>query len=185
MDNESRKNESKSNRKYILDNPIKPSSKVFFINNELVKLIHINRPNDICKFYNFIQEKEQSMIYSDFKKHRKKAYKVIDTARIFKRSKMQLERWIEKELISPPIGATQGGKRTFRRLSYYSEDDLFTIRSVLATIHIGRPRKDGFVNPSKDIPTEKELRSFIGDAIMLYTKTKDGEFIPVWAEETW
>jgi hypothetical protein len=25
----------------------------------------------------------------------------------------------------------------------------------------------------------------IGDAIMLYTQTKDGEFIPVWAEETW
>ena len=185
MDNESRKNKSKSNRKSILDKPIKPSSTIFFINKDLVRMIHSNRANDICQFYNFTQDKQQSMVYSDFKKHRKRAYTVVNTARIFKRSKVQLERWIEKELIGPPTGAVAGGKRTFRKMSYYSEDDLFTIRSVLATIHIGRPRKDGFVNPSKDVPTERELRSLIGDAIMLYTKTKDGEFVPVWAEETW
>jgi hypothetical protein len=29
------------------------------------------------------------------------------------------------------------------------------------------------------------LRSLIGDAIMLYTQNKNGEFVPVWAEETW
>lgn len=184
MDNESGKIKGKGNRKSNLD-PIKPSSKIFFINNELVRLTYFNRANDICSLYNLIKQKEQSMIYSDFKKHRKRAYTVIDTARIFKRTKVQLQRWIDKELIHPPMGAGLDGKREFRRLSYYSEDDLFTIRSVLATIHIGRPRKDGLVRPSRDVPTERELRSLIGDAIMLYTKTKDGEFIPVWAEETW
>jgi hypothetical protein len=70
-------------------------------------------------------------------------------------------------------------------MSYFSEDDLFTIRSVLATIHKGRPRKDGRITPRRDLPTEKELRSLIGDSIMLYTKTEDGRFIPVWQEETW
>jgi hypothetical protein len=29
------------------------------------------------------------------------------------------------------------------------------------------------------------LRSRMGDAIMLYTKTSDGRFIPTWQEETW
>jgi hypothetical protein len=55
----------------------------------------------------------------------------------------------------------------------------------MATIHSGRPRADGRINPRKDVPNEKELRSLIGKDIMLYTQNKDGEFIPVWAEETW
>jgi hypothetical protein len=55
----------------------------------------------------------------------------------------------------------------------------------MSHIHSGRPRKDGRITPRKNIPTEKELRSLIGDAIMLYTQNKNGEFIPVWAEETW
>jgi hypothetical protein len=164
---------------------ISPSTTIFFINNELVRVVHSNRANNIVVVYNYIQNKDQTLLLSDFKKHRKRAYTVIDTARIFKRTKMQLQRWIDNELIHPPMGAGLDGKREFRRLSYYSEDDLFTIRSVLATIHKGRPRKDGRITPRKDLVTEKELRSLIGDSIMLYTKTEDGRFIPVWQEETW
>ena len=181
MDNEIREGEGQD--KWQL--PIKPSNTIFFLNNDLVRLEHFNRANNICIFYNFNKDKEQSMLYSDFKKYRKRAYTVINTLKIFKRSRMQMERWIASGLIEPPTGAVSGGKRIFRKMSYFSEDDLFTIRSVIATIHSGRPRKDGRVTPRKDVPTERDLRSLIGDDIMLYTRSKDGEYIPVWAEETW
>ena len=181
MDNEDRKNPSKKNWQPI----VKPSNVIFFLNNELVKLIHSNKANNICILYNYITDKEQSMLYSDFKKHRKKAYTVKNTLMIFRRSRVHLERLITKGIVMPPTGATVGGKRQWRSMSYYSEDDLFKIRDGLASIHSGRPRKDGKVTPRKDVLTERELRSLIGEAIMLYTKNKDGEFIPVWAEETW
>lgn len=181
MDNESRKGESQNDGQQA----IKSSTTIFFINSELVRLVHFNRANDICTLYNFIKDKEQTMLYSDFKKHRKKAFTVKNTLRIFNRSRIQLERWIKNGLVEPPVGAVAGGKRVFGEYSYYSEDTLFTIREILATIHKGRPRKDGRVKPDKNIPTEKELRSLIGNAIMLYTKNKNGEFIPIWAEETW
>ena len=181
MDNESRESQVKNN----WQQPIKPSSKIFFLNKDIVRLVHTNRANNICVVYNFIKDKEQTLLYSDFKKHRKRAYTVKNTVKIFGRSRIQLERWITKGLVDPPTGAVAGGKRVFGEYAYYSEEDLFTIRSTIATISIGRPRKDGRVNASKNIPTEKELRSLIGDAIMLYTRTKDGEYIPVWAEETW
>jgi hypothetical protein len=184
MDNDGRKDKSKENWKSPVG-PVKPSSTIFFLNGELVRLVHFNRPNNICELYNFIKDKDQTMLYSDFKKHRKRAYGVKNTLKIFNRSRPQFERWVKRGLVEPPIGAVVGGKRVFGEMAYYSEDDLFTIRSVLATIHIGRPRRDGRINAAKDIPTEKELRSLIGDAIMLYTRTKDGEYIPVWAEETW
>jgi len=181
MDNESREGQGKNNWQHA----VKPSNTIFFLNKELVRLVHYNRANDICIFYNFIKDKEQTMLYSDFKKHRKKAFSVKNTIKIFNRSRVQLERWIKRGLVEPPTGAVVGGKRVFGEMAYYSEEDLFTIRSVLATIHMGRPRKDGRVRPRNDIPTEKELRSLIGDAIILYTRTKGGEYIPVWAEETW
>jgi hypothetical protein len=177
--------ERKRNGKKEWQSSVKPSTVIFFINNDLVRLIHSNRASNICTIYNYIQDKEQTMILSDFKKHRRKAYTFMSITKIFGRSRVQFERMIKAEIILPPTGAVPGGKRVWQKMSYYSEDDLFAIREAMSHIHSGRPRKDGRITPRKNIPTEKELRSLIGDAIMLYTQNKNGEFIPVWAEETW
>lgn len=181
MDNAERKGEGSKNSK----SSIKPSSVIFFINGELVKVIHTNRANNVCVLYNYIHDKEQSMLLSDFKKHRKKAYTMANVVRIFSRSRMQFERMISSNIIPPPTGAVVGGKRVWQKMSYYSEDDLFIIRDAMSSIHMGRPRKDGRITPRRDVLSERDLRSLIGEAIMLYTKTEDGRFIPVWQEETW
>jgi hypothetical protein len=181
MDNAARKTNSKKE----WQSSVKPSGVIFFLNNDLVRLIHSNRASNVCTIYNYIQDKEQSLLLSDFKKHRKRAYTFMNTTKIFGRSRVQFERMIKAEIILPPTGAVPGGKRVWQKMSYYSEDDLFKIREAMSNIHSGRPRKDGRITPRKNIPTEKELRSLIGDAIMLYTQNKSGEFIPVWAEETW
>ena len=181
MDNEDGNNKGKKN----WQPSVKPSNVIFFLNKDLVKVLHTNKANNICTFYNYNKDKEQTMLLSDFRKHRKRAFTVINTTRIFNRSRMQFERMMNLEIIPLPTGASQGGKRKFRVMSYYSEDDLFIIRDAMSKIHIGRPRKDGRITPRKDVPTERDLRSLIGDAIMLYTQNKNGEFIPVWTEETW
>jgi hypothetical protein len=181
MDNETR--DSKSQK--IGQSSIKPSNTVFFINNELVKLIHSNRASNICFLHNYNKDKEQSMLLSDFKKYRKRAYSSGNTVKIFKRSRVHFERMIKEGLILPPVGVLPNGERAWQRMSYYSEDELFKIREAMASIHSGRPRKDGKITSRKDVPTERDLRSLIGDAIMLYTQNKNGEFVPVWAEETW
>lgn len=184
MDNANGKNKGKKKWEQPLKSP-KPSKVIYFINNELVRLIHSNRAINICSLYNFNQDKEQSMLLTDFKKHRKRAYSIVNTLKIFKRSRMQLERWIKNGIVPPPTGTLKGGQRKFQKLSYYSEDDIFMIRESVSKIHSGRPRKDGRITSRKDVPSERDLRSLMGDAIMLYTKTEDGRFIPTWAEETW
>jgi len=181
MDNGNREKKSETSGK----SSIKPSNVIFFINKELVKILHRNKPANICTLYNYIHDKEQTMIYSDFKKHRKRAYTVATTMRIFKRSRMQFERWMNQGIVPKPTGAAKGGIRAWQTMSYYSEDDLFAIREAMTKIHIGKPRNDGRVTPAKDVLSEKDLRSLLGDGIMLYTKTEDGRFIPVWQEETW
>ena len=163
---------------------ISPSKTIFFINNELVRVIHSNRSSNIVELFNLNKQISQTMLYSDFKKHRKRAYSVINSAKILNRSRLQFGKYIASGLIPAPIGATLNGDRGLQIRSYYSEDTLFEIREIMTTIHVGRPRNDGRATP-KNVPTEQELRSKLGDAIMLYTRTKDGRYIPTWQEKTW
>lgn len=162
---------------------IRPSTTIFFVDKDLVRLINSNRGLNIVNLFNITQQKTQSMIRSDFRKHRKRAYTVVSTARLLDRGPAQIYRYINEGLIKPPTGSLPGGERQFTRLSYYSEDDIFDIREAMSKIHHGRPRKDGRI--SNNVLTEQELRAKMGDALMLYTRTKDGEFVPVWSEQTY
>lgn len=163
---------------------VKPAAKIFFLENDLVKVVASNRGANIVYLYNITKGVEQTMLRSDFRKHRKRAYVVKDAARLLNIHAQRLHRYMWAGLIDPPVGATLGGKREFHIKSYYSEDYIFKIREVMTTIPRGRPRKDGkAVNNS--VLTEQELRAKMGDALILYTRTKDGRFVPVWAEETY
>ena len=160
------------------------SKVIYFLDKDLVRLITSNRGSNIVYLQNITQNKEQTMLLSDFKKHRKRAYTFSNTARLLDRSNMQLYRYIDRGLIKPPMGILPGGERKFTKKSYYSEDDVFEIRRVMGSLHRGRPRKDGKTT-NNHVLTEQELRAKMGDALMLYTKTKDGRFVPVWSEETY
>ena len=54
-------------------------------------------------------------------------------------------------------------------------------RKAMSQIHHGAARKDGLITNNKT-PTEQELRYAMGDGILLYTKTEDGRFIPIFSE---
>ena len=81
MDNGPREGTSKKSGKHSLEK-VKPSKTIFFLNKDLVRLVHYNRPNDICEIYNFNQDKMQTLLYSDFKKHRKRAFSTKNTTKI-------------------------------------------------------------------------------------------------------
>ena len=166
------------------DNKISPAKRIFFINNDLVKLIHSNKASNIVEFHNVTKGKTQTMLYSDFKKHRKRAYSVANAARLLNRSRLQFGKYIASGLIPAPIGDSIDGVRGLQIKSYYSEDHIFEIREIMTGIHHGRPRLDGKISP-RNVPTEQDLRSKMGDAIMLYTRTSDGRYIPTWQENTW
>ena len=166
------------------DATISPLKRIFFLNDCLVKVIHINKSSNIVIIYNVKEDKRQSLLYTDFKKHRKRAYTVANAARLLNRSRLQFSKYIASGLIPAPIADSIDGERGLQIKAYYSEDHLFEIREIMSTIHHGRPRSDGLVTP-RNVPTEQDLRSKMGDAIMLYTRTSDGRYIPTWQENTW
>ena len=69
---------------------IKPSGTWFFIDNHLCKLITKNRGMNIAYLFDLIDQKEKTMLLSDFKKNKKRAYTVIDSARLLKIGKKQI-----------------------------------------------------------------------------------------------
>jgi hypothetical protein len=159
---------------------VKPHKKVFFLNSDLIRVVHINKSQNFVKIYNISQDKFQSLLWTDFLKHRKRAYTKKQTCELLNRKMVQLDKYIYRGMIEPPTGAAPGGKRAWHYMSYYSEDDIFKIREYMSTIHRGRPRRDGLVTNS--VISEQELKIRMGDGIMLYTKNSSGEIVPIWSE---
>jgi hypothetical protein len=88
---------------------------------------------------------------------------------------------MKRGVIPFPIGSQKGGARGWQIRSYYSESQVKEIRDILATHHIGRPRKDNLI--TNDItPSKQELTRRMGDGILKYTRTEDGRYIPIWNE---
>lgn len=162
--------------------PVIPGNKkVWFLNGDLVRVHHMNRSNGIMSVFNIIKNQIESCLVADFKKNRKRAYTVGETADLVNRHKKYMPQLMKKGIIPRPMGSQAGGSTGWQVRSYYSETQVWEIRDILATYHMGRPRKDGLI--TNDItPSPQELTRRMGDGIMTYTKTEDGRFIPVWSE---
>ena len=161
---------------------IKGNQKVWFLNNDLVRVYHSSRSTGMVSLYNINKDRIESCLRSDFRKNRERAYTVVETAKLVNRHRKYMPSLIKRGVIPPPIGSQQGGKTGFRIRSYYSESQVKEIRAILASIHIGQPRKDKLITNNMT-PTSQELTRRMGDGILTYTRTEDGRYIPVWSEK--
>lgn len=167
--------------KYNSQPVVKGNQRVWFLNGDLVRVRHSSRSTGIVSLYNITKDRIESCFKQDFKKNREKAYTIAETAILVNRHRKYMPSLIKRGVIPPPLGCQKGGETGFRIRAYYSESQVKEIRDILASIHIGQPRKDGFVTNNMT-PTNQELTRRMGDGILVYTKTEDGRFIPVWEE---
>jgi hypothetical protein len=178
MDTSKRKIQSEA---YNNEPVIKGKVKVWFLNGDLVKVHHSSRSTGLVTLYNVTKDRLESCLLIDFKKYRERAYSVAETAVLVNRHRKYIPSLIKRGVIPPPIGASLNGERSWQVRAYYSESHVKEIRAILASIHIGQPRKDKLITNNMT-PTSQELTRRMGDGILTYTKTEDGRFIPVWSE---
>lgn len=172
---------NRTSEEYNLAPVIPGNKKVWFLNGDLVRVRHYNKPNGIISIYNITKDRLESCLIGDFKKNRERAYTVGETAELVNRHKKYLPRLMKRGIIPFPMGSQKGGARGWQVRSYYSESQIHEIRDILSTYHIGRPRKDKLI--TNDItPSKAELTRRMGDGILTYTRTEDGRFIPIWSE---
>ena len=160
---------------------IKGNQKVWFLNGDLVRLYHSSRSTGMVTVYNINKDRIETCLRSDFRKNRQRAYTIAETAILVNRHRKYMPSLIKRGVIPKPVGSSIDGKTGFQIRAYYSEDHVREIRAILASIHIGQPRKDGLITNNMT-PTNQELTRRMGDGILTYTKTEDGRFVPVWSE---
>lgn len=160
---------------------VQASGRVWFLNNSLVRKHHFNRAGGIMSVFNIEKQQIESCLIADFKRNRKRAYTISQTATLVCRHPRHLQRLMSQGKIPVPTGASLNGERKWGLWSYYSEDQVREIRDILSSFHTGRPRKDGLIT-NDATPTIQELTRRMGDGILTYTKTPNGDFVPLWTE---
>ena len=166
---------------YNQESVIPGNKKVRFLNGDLVRPHHQSRSTGMITLYNITKDRMESCFTTDFKRNRERAYTVGETAKLVNRHKKYMPSLMKRGVIPFPIGSSKDGKTGWQIRSYYSESQVKEIRDILASIHIGQPRKDGLITNNMT-PTNQELTRRMGDGILTYTKTEDGRFIPTWSE---
>ena len=159
----------------------RPRRKVWFLNEDLVRVEHNSRAAGIVTLYNLTKDRRETTTIIEFKKKRKRAFTVKETAQLLNCHRKHIPRLVKRGFIPQPMGELPNGERAWHYLSYYSEDVIMEARKAMSQIHHGAKRKDGLTTNNKT-PTEQELRYAMGDGILLYTKTEDGRFIPIFNE---
>jgi len=156
-----------------------PQRRLCFLNDELHKIIHIDRINNIVRTYNYVQDRQMAYLYTDYKKLRTPAYSIRLVGKLLSRSPDSIRKAINRGDVKKPYLMDQYVHGVY----YFCETDIYNLRDFYASWHTGRPRKDGYITPRYDVPTKKELDALLGKSEMLYVKNKNGEFIPVWRAE--
>lgn len=153
-------------------------ARFFYLNRKLHQNLHVNRGKDIVTTWNYADGKVAKYNYTDTIKAARPAFATRQAGQLLNRKRLALENAILNGNIErPQFSYTIDENR--RMIQYWwSEDDIFAAHDYFSSLHYGRPRKDGFINPFP-IPTPRELRAMIDNEEILYVKEGD-TFVPTW-----
>ena len=135
----------------------RPRRKTWFLDGDLVRITHSSRASGIVLLKNCTKDCDMSITMVEFKRKRRRAYTVMETAALLNYHRKSIPRLVKNGFLPSPVGELPGGETAFHHLSYYSEDHIWEARNLMAQTHMGRARKDGLVTNNKT-PTEQELQ---------------------------
>jgi len=165
----------RSNRKRV---------KYFYLNSDLHKVLRVTRAEDFVEAWNFSEGKRVGYSWSDARKRMETAFTLQQVAEMIGRHRVQIQNYILYGNIKAPqrLYTLDENRKPGKYL--FSEADVMDLHDFLLTVHIGRPRKDGQITPGR-IPSKAELKAMMRHDTMVYVKTQDGGFTPIWKEVDW
>lgn len=143
----------------------------FFLNEKVHKVLRASRAKDELVAWCYPDRKRVLYSYHQVDKNMGKAYTMTEAAVLLNKHKITLEDYIlEGKVRVPqkiyPIGNPENTKWSKYLLS--QEDILDMHEHILDSGH------------SKEVPSKTELLSLLKHNLILYTKTEEGKFVPVW-----
>lgn len=145
----------------------------FFLNDKLHKVLRSSRSKDELVAWCYPDKKRVLYSYSQVNKHMGNAYSTKQVAALLNKHKVTIEDYIlEGKIKAPskvyPIGNPES---TWSKYMFNQEDILDLHQFILDAGH------------SKEVPSKTELLALLKHNMILYTKTEEGNFVPVWKAE--
>ena len=156
----------------------------FYLNEELHKTLRTDRTNNLLVAWNFKQEKRVAYVLADAYRRRQRAYSTGQVAKLMNREVFTIKSHMRKGNIRIPQAAYSLDGGMHRPKYFFSENDIREVHEFFRTLHRGRPRKDGLITTDR-VVSKAELEALLRNETVLYTKTDDGEFVPVWKQPEW
>ena len=145
----------------------------FFLNQKVHKVIKVSRAKDELIAWCYPDKKRILYSYSEVEKNMEKAYSLIEAGKVLNRHRVTIEEYILQGKVKKPQKVYPISNPDSEWSRYMlSESDILDIHQYI--IDAGRTR---------DLPSRSELQALLKHNLILYTKTVDGRFVPVWKAE--
>lgn len=146
----------------------------FFLNEKIHKTIRSSRSKDELIAWCYPDKKRVLYAYSQVEKYMQNAYTIVQVAKLLNRHRVTIQDYILEGKIKSPqkiysIGNLDGNG-WFKYM--FSESDILDLHQFILD-----------AGHSSEIPSRTELLAILKNNLILYTKTEDGKFIPVWKAE--
>lgn len=146
----------------------------FFLDGKIHKSLRVSRAKDEIVAWCYPDRRRVMYSYSLVKKHMKNAYSIKEAGVLLNRHKVTVENYIldgkiqQPDKIYPISNPDNPGWTKYM----LSEDDILKIHQFILD--------DGY---TADFPSRSELLALLKHDMILYTKTSEGKFVPVWKAE--
>lgn len=156
----------------------------FYINGKLHKVLRQSRAEDLVVAWDYESGKRVAFSLSELKKTMQHAYPISNVVKIIGKHEDTIKMHLYKgNLKFPQQSYSLNGNKTPGKY-YWSEDNIREMHTFFKTVHRGRPRKDGSITPG-NMPSRAEIEALMRQENILYIKSDDGTFVPVWKQPEW
>ena len=145
----------------------------FFLNGKVHKVIKSARAKDELIAWCYPDGKRMLYSYSLVERNMENAYPIKDVAKLLNRHKVTVEEYILAGKIKEPQKVYPISNPTSTWFKFMmSESDILDLHQFILDA--------GYL---RDLPSRAELKAILKHNLILYTKTNDGSFVPVWKAE--
>ena len=145
----------------------------FFLNGKVHKVIKSSRAKDELIAWCYPDGKRVLYPHSLVEKNMENAYSIKDAGELLNRHKVTIEEYILQGKIKQPqkvYPISNPSSSWFKFM--FSESDILDIHQCILD--------EGYI---LDLQSRAELQAILKHNLILYTKTNDGKFVPVWKAE--
>jgi len=145
----------------------------FFLNGKVHKVLRLSRAKDEVVAWSYLDKKRVMYSYTQVDKNMEKAYTVAEVSKILGRHKVTIEEYILQGKVKQPqkVYPISNPESTWSKYMLNEANILDIHEFIIDAGHI------------RDLPSRSELQALLKHNLIMYTKTEDGKFVPVWKAE--